>query len=30
MAAVLDGRTDVRTAVQALMVRPQRAEMEVG
>jgi glycerol-3-phosphate dehydrogenase (NAD(P)+) len=30
MAAVLDGHTDVRTAVQALMVRPQRTEMEVG
>ena len=30
MAAVLDGHTDVRTAVEALMVRPQRAELEVG
>jgi glycerol-3-phosphate dehydrogenase (NAD(P)+) len=28
MADVLDGRTDVRTAVEALMLRPQRAEME--
>jgi glycerol-3-phosphate dehydrogenase (NAD(P)+) len=28
MAAVLDGRTDVRSAVEALMVRPQRAETE--
>ena len=28
MAAVLDGRSDVRTAVEALMVRPQRAEAE--
>ncbi len=26
MAAVLDGRSDVRSAVEALMVRPQRAE----
>jgi glycerol-3-phosphate dehydrogenase (NAD(P)+) len=29
MAAVLDGRTDVRSAVEALMVRPQRTELEV-
>lgn len=28
MAAVLEGRSDVRTAVDALMVRPQRAEAE--
>ena len=28
MAAVLDGRSDVRSAVEALMVRPQRAEVE--
>jgi len=28
MAAVLDGRSDVRTALDALMVRPQRAEVE--
>jgi glycerol-3-phosphate dehydrogenase (NAD(P)+) len=28
MAAVLDGRSDVRTAVEALMVRRQRAEAE--
>jgi glycerol-3-phosphate dehydrogenase (NAD(P)+) len=28
MAAVLEGRSDVRTAVEALMVRPQRAEAE--
>jgi glycerol-3-phosphate dehydrogenase (NAD(P)+) len=28
MAAVLDGRVDVRTAVDALMVRRQRAEIE--
>jgi glycerol-3-phosphate dehydrogenase (NAD(P)+) len=28
MAAVLEGRTDVRTAIEALMLRPQRAEME--
>lgn len=28
MAAVLEGRCDVRTAVEALMLRPQRAEME--
>jgi len=29
MAAVLDGRSDVRAAVDALMVRPQRTEVEV-
>lgn len=29
MAAVLDGRSDVRSAVEALMVRPQRTEVEV-
>jgi glycerol-3-phosphate dehydrogenase (NAD(P)+) len=28
MAAVLEGRSDVRSAVEALMVRPQRAETE--
>ena len=28
MAAVLDGRSDVRAAVEALMLRPQRAESE--
>ncbi len=28
MAAVLEGRSDVRTAVEALMVRRQRAERE--
>jgi glycerol-3-phosphate dehydrogenase (NAD(P)+) len=28
MAAVLDGRSDVRTAVEVLMLRPQRAEAE--
>lgn len=28
MAAVLDGRSDVRAAVEALMVRPQRTEVE--
>jgi glycerol-3-phosphate dehydrogenase (NAD(P)+) len=28
MAAVLEGRSDVRAAVEALMVRPQRAETE--
>lgn len=28
MAAVLDGRSDVRSAVEALMVRPQRTEVE--
>jgi glycerol-3-phosphate dehydrogenase (NAD(P)+) len=28
MAAVLEGRSDVRTAVEALMLRPQRAEAE--
>lgn len=30
MAAVLDGRSDVRAAVEALMVRRQRSEAEVG
>ena len=30
MAAVLDGRTDVRTALDVLMLRPQRAEAETG
>jgi glycerol-3-phosphate dehydrogenase (NAD(P)+) len=30
MAAVLDGRSDVRTAVEALMLRPQRAETEIA
>jgi glycerol-3-phosphate dehydrogenase (NAD(P)+) len=30
MAAVLEGRIDPRTAVGALMIRPQRAEMEVS
>jgi len=30
MAEVLGGRTDVRTAIGALMVRPQRAEAETG
>lgn len=30
MAAVLEGRSDVRTAVEALMIRPQRAEIEAG
>jgi glycerol-3-phosphate dehydrogenase (NAD(P)+) len=30
MAAVFDGRVDVRTAVDALMVRRQRAEIEAG
>jgi glycerol-3-phosphate dehydrogenase (NAD(P)+) len=29
MAAVLEGRSDVRSAVEALMLRPQRAETEV-
>jgi glycerol-3-phosphate dehydrogenase (NAD(P)+) len=29
MAAVLDDRTDVRSAVEALMVRRQKAESEV-
>ena len=29
MAAVLEGRSDVRAAVEALMVRPQRAETEI-
>lgn len=29
MAAVLDGRIDVRSAVEALMLRPQRTEVEV-
>jgi glycerol-3-phosphate dehydrogenase (NAD(P)+) len=28
MAAVLDGRSDVRSAVEALMVRPQKTEVE--
>jgi glycerol-3-phosphate dehydrogenase (NAD(P)+) len=28
MAAVLDGRSDVRTAVEMLMLRPQRHEAE--
>ena len=28
MAEVLDGRTDVRTAIGALMLRKQRAEAE--
>lgn len=28
MAAVLEGRSDVRSAVEALMVRPQRTEVE--
>lgn len=28
MAAVLEGRSDVRSAVEALMLRPQRTEME--
>jgi glycerol-3-phosphate dehydrogenase (NAD(P)+) len=30
MAAVLDGRADVRTAIEALMLRKQRAEAETG
>jgi glycerol-3-phosphate dehydrogenase (NAD(P)+) len=30
MAAVLNGRSDVRMAITALMVRPQRAEAETG
>lgn len=30
MAAVLSGRTDVRTAIDALMLRRQRAEAETG
>jgi glycerol-3-phosphate dehydrogenase (NAD(P)+) len=30
MANVIDGRSDVRAAVEALMLRPQRAEIEVG
>jgi glycerol-3-phosphate dehydrogenase (NAD(P)+) len=30
MAEVLDGRTDVRTAIDALMLRRQRAEAETG
>ena len=29
MAAVLDGRSDVRSAIGALMLRPQRAEAEI-
>jgi glycerol-3-phosphate dehydrogenase (NAD(P)+) len=30
MAAVLNGRSDVRMAITALMIRPQRAEAETG
>ena len=30
MAAVLEGESDVRTAIGALMIRPQRAEAEAG
>jgi hypothetical protein len=30
MAAVFDGRVDVRSAVDVLMVRRQRAEIEAG
>lgn len=30
MAAVLDGRSDVRAAVEALMMRRQRSEAEIG
>jgi glycerol-3-phosphate dehydrogenase (NAD(P)+) len=30
MAEVLSGRTDVRTAIDALMLRKQRAEAETG
>lgn len=30
MGAVLEGRSDVRTAVEALMLRPQRTEMEAS
>lgn len=30
MAAVLERRSDVRTAVEALMIRPQRTEIEAG
>ena len=30
MAEVLNGRTDVRTAIEALMLRRQRAEAETG
>ena len=30
IAAVLDGRTDARTALQDLMLRPQRAEVDAG
>lgn len=30
MAAVLDGDCDVRTAVEALMLRPQRSESDLG
>jgi glycerol-3-phosphate dehydrogenase (NAD(P)+) len=30
MGEVLSGRTDVRTAITALMLRPQRAEAESG
>jgi glycerol-3-phosphate dehydrogenase (NAD(P)+) len=30
MDEVLSGRTDIRSALDALMVRPQRAEAEAG
>ena len=30
MAEVLNGRCDVRSAISALMLRPQRAEAETG
>ena len=30
MAEVLNGRTDVRTAIEVLMLRRQRAEAETG
>jgi glycerol-3-phosphate dehydrogenase (NAD(P)+) len=30
MGEVLNGRSDVRTAISALMLRPQRAEAETG
>ena len=30
IAAVLEGRTDARTALQDLMLRPQRAEIDAG
>ncbi len=30
MSEVLNGRSDVRTAISALMLRPQRAEAETG